>query len=104
MGRRRRVVNVLLDTHTLLWLVSSPAQVEAAAMAELIKPETHVVVSAASAWEIAIKTRIGRLDGEALLSAWPDIIVGMSAVEMTVAYADAILAVLLLNRISQRLD
>src|SRR3546814_19389268 len=92
MGRRRRVVNVLLDTHTLLWLVSSPAQVEAAAMAELIKPETHVVVSAASAWEIAIKTRIGRLDGEALLSAWPDIIAGMSAVELPIESADAILA------------
>lgn len=92
MGRRRRVVNVLLDTHTLLWLVSAPAEVEAAAMAELIKPETHVVVSAASAWEIAIKTRIGRLDGEALLSAWPDIIAGMSAVELPIESADAILA------------
>lgn len=61
-------------------------------MAELIKPETHVVVSAASAWEIAIKTRIGRLDGEALLSAWPDIIAGMSAVELPIESADAILA------------
>jgi PIN domain nuclease of toxin-antitoxin system len=49
-------------------------------------------VSAASAWEIAIKTRLGRLDGESLLSAWSDIIDDMAASELAIESADAIFA------------
>jgi PIN domain nuclease of toxin-antitoxin system len=85
-------VNILLDTHTLLWLVSSPTEIGAPAMAVLSNPDTDVWVSAASAWEVAIKTRIGRLDGEALLSGWPDIITKMRADELPIDSADAILA------------
>jgi PIN domain nuclease of toxin-antitoxin system len=85
-------VNVLLDTHTLLWLVSTPSDVDAAALAVLASPTTNVWVTAASAWEIAIKTRLGRIDGEALLSAWGDIIAGMSTTELPIESPDAILA------------
>lgn len=92
MGRCRGEVNILLDTHTLLWLVSSPTEIDADALAAVSKPETRVWVSAASAWEIAIKTRIGRLDGEALLSSWSDVIGGMSTDELAIESADAILA------------
>jgi len=85
-------VNVLLDTHTLLWLVSTPSDVEASALAIVSDPNTSVWVTAASAWEVAIKTRLGRLDGEALLLAWSDIIADMSAAELPIDSADAILA------------
>jgi PIN domain nuclease of toxin-antitoxin system len=85
-------VNVLLDTHTLLWLVSAPSDVDASALAVLADPNTNVWVTAASAWEIAIKTRLGRLDGEALLSAWADVIAGMSTTELPIESPDAILA------------
>jgi PIN domain nuclease of toxin-antitoxin system len=92
MGRRRRHVNVLLDTNTLLWLVSSPAELESSTLTVLSNPDTGVWVTAASAWEIAIKTRIGRLDGEALLSAWSEITANMSTTELPIESADAILA------------
>jgi PIN domain nuclease of toxin-antitoxin system len=85
-------VNVLLDTHTLLWLVSSPAELDSSTLAVLSNPDTNVWVTAASAWEIAIKTRIGRLNGEALLSAWSDITANMSTAELPIESADAILA------------
>lgn len=85
-------MNVLLDTHTLLWLVSTPSEVDASAMAVLADPNTNLWVTAASAWEIAIKTRLGRLDGEALLSAWADIIADMSTAELPIESSDAILA------------
>ncbi|MDT5103098.1 MAG: hypothetical protein QOI25_611 [Mycobacterium sp.] len=39
----------------------------------LAEASCTVWVSAASAWEIAIKARLGRLDGEPLLSAWSHI-------------------------------
>jgi PIN domain nuclease of toxin-antitoxin system len=85
-------VNVLLDTHTLLWLVSAPSDVDASALAVIADPNTSVWVTAASAWEIAIKTRPGRLDGEALLSAWADIMADMSTTELPIESPDAILA------------
>jgi PIN domain nuclease of toxin-antitoxin system len=88
----RRVVNVLLDTHTLLWLVSTPSDVDASTLAVLGDPNTNLWVTAASAWEIAIKTRLGRLDGEALLSAWPDILADMSTIELPIESSDTILA------------
>ncbi len=85
-------MNVLLDTHILLWLVSSPSEVDASALAVIADPNTSVRVTAASAWEIAIKTRLGRLDGEALLSAWADIMSDMSTIELAIESPDAILA------------
>jgi PIN domain nuclease of toxin-antitoxin system len=85
-------VNVLLDTNTLLWLVSTPSGVDASALAVIADPNTNLWVTAASAWEIAIKTRLGRLDGEALLSAWADIIADMSTTELPIESPDAILA------------
>lgn len=91
MGRPPRV-NVLLDTHTLLWLVSSPATLDTDALATLTDPATSVWVTAAAAWEIAIKTQLGRLDGSTLLSAWADIMADMSTTELAIDSADAILA------------
>jgi PIN domain nuclease of toxin-antitoxin system len=56
-------VKVLLDTHVVLWAVLAPAELSREA-AEIIADEANVVlVSAASAWEIATKVRIGKLPG-----------------------------------------
>lgn len=85
-------MNVLLDTHTLLWLVSDPSQVAAPTLTVLTNPATNVWVTAASAWEISIKTRLGRLDGDAFLSAWADILADMSTSELPIESPDAILA------------
>ena len=83
---------ILLDTHVLLWLVSAPDLVAAAAREALADPAREVAVSAVSAWEIAIKTRLGRLEGEPLLAAWPDIVAAMALTELTIEAADAIMA------------
>jgi PIN domain nuclease of toxin-antitoxin system len=85
-------LNVLLDTNTLLWLASAPSDLDPSALAIMTDPNTNVWVTAASAWEIAIKTRLGRLDGEALLSAWADIISDMGTTELPIESSDAILA------------
>ncbi|QZA07088.1 type II toxin-antitoxin system VapC family toxin [Mycolicibacter heraklionensis] len=85
-------MNILLDTHTLLWLVSKPSHLEAEALAILSDPGTSIWVTAASAWEIATKTRLGSLDGAALLSTWTDVVADMSSTELAIDSADAILA------------
>lgn len=83
---------VLLDTSALLRLVSAPEKLSDAARAVLREPSTAVWVSAASAWEIAIKTRLGRLDGNPLLSAWREVIADMTATDLPIKAEDTILA------------
>jgi PIN domain nuclease of toxin-antitoxin system len=83
---------ILLDTNILLWLVTTPEKVSVVAREVLTESATEVIVSAASAWEIAIKTRLGRLDGDPLLSAWSDIMADMTATELPIDAGDTILA------------
>lgn len=53
-------MSLLLDTCTLLWLARGDAQISAR-QRSAIAAESDVWVSAASAWEIAIKHAMGRL-------------------------------------------
>jgi PIN domain nuclease of toxin-antitoxin system len=56
-------ITVLLDTHALLWWLTDDPSLSQRAK-ELIKdPDNKVLVSSASAWEIATKYRIGKLPG-----------------------------------------
>jgi PIN domain nuclease of toxin-antitoxin system len=56
-------MKVLLDTHVLLWATLSPGSLSLTA-SEIIADEVNIImVSAASAWEIATKVRIGKLPG-----------------------------------------
>jgi PIN domain nuclease of toxin-antitoxin system len=52
-------VNLLLDTHVLIWWDEGRKLTAAARRA--IEEADNVYVSAASAWEVAIKTGLGRL-------------------------------------------
>jgi len=60
-------VKVLLDTHALLWAVLSPTSLSPQAAGMIADEANIVIVSAASAWEIATKVRIGRLAGAEVL-------------------------------------
>jgi len=86
------VTSILLDTNALLWLVTAPDRLPSQAREVLSDRSNELFVSAASAWEIAIKTRIGRFDGDALLSVWNDTLDGMSATDLPIDSADAVTA------------
>ena len=53
---------VLLDTHILLWALDAPQRLQRDVVAQIESPETTVYFSAASIWEIAIKTALGKVD------------------------------------------
>jgi len=62
-------VKVLLDTHTLIWATVNPTRLSREATAIIADPFAEILVSAASAWEIATKVRLGKLpESEALES------------------------------------
>lgn len=54
-------MTLLLDTHALLWWLFDDPKLSQAARTAIAMPSCEVLVSAASAWEIATKHRIGKL-------------------------------------------
>ena len=52
----------LLDTHTFLWTVSGSENIPETTRTAIKSQENEVYVSSVSLWEIAIKSRIGKLD------------------------------------------
>jgi PIN domain nuclease of toxin-antitoxin system len=65
-------LRVLLDSHTLLWWILDHPALTPAAREAISGTENTVLVSAASAWELAIKFRAGRLPEAAdLVSNFP---------------------------------
>ncbi len=62
-------MRLLLDTHALLWWLSSDPSLSPAAREAIARPDADVAVSAASAWEISIKTALGKLTAPGDLEA-----------------------------------
>ena len=55
-------MNLLLDTHVLLWWLDDNPALSERARIVIADPENLVLVSAAVIWEIRIKQSIGKLD------------------------------------------
>jgi PIN domain nuclease of toxin-antitoxin system len=62
-------VRLLIDTHALLWWLSDDPSLSRAARKAMAETSNVLLVSAASAWEIATKVRLGRLPGAEELAA-----------------------------------
>jgi len=60
-------VQLLLDTHAFLWWLAGDEALSAAARTEIADEGNDIFVSAASAWEIATKHRIGKLPNVAAI-------------------------------------
>jgi PIN domain nuclease of toxin-antitoxin system len=54
-------LRLLLDTHVLLWAMGDPGELSDQARGAIVDPDNHVLVSAASTWEMAIKGARGKL-------------------------------------------
>lgn len=61
-------MNLLLDSHALLWSFASPARLSLPARDAILDPHHRIYVSAASIWELSIKEKLGKIDAKGLLS------------------------------------
>lgn len=61
-------MDLLLDTHAFLWWIAGDPALSQAARTAIGDESNAVFVSAASAWEIATKFRIGKLPGVAAVA------------------------------------
>jgi len=55
-------MNLLLDTHALIWFINGDNQLPDKSIKLICNLETKCFVSIASIWEIAIKFSLGKLD------------------------------------------
>ena len=62
-------MRALLDTHALLWWLSDDPALTRTARKIIAETKNILIASAASAWEIAIKVRLGKLPTAADLAA-----------------------------------
>lgn len=86
-------LSALLDTHVLLWALAQPERLSARARALLEDPDTRLLVSAASAWEIATKYRLGKLPGaEPLVAGYAAHLSALGAHELPMTAAHALRA------------
>ena len=84
-------MRLLLDTHAFLWWLANDRRLSREARRAIEDPANAVLVSAASAWEIAIKAGLGRLDlPEPPKTYVPDRIARSGFVELPVSVAHAV--------------
>ncbi len=86
-------MNLLLDTHALLWFLGDDPRLRPSALELLVDPLNDVFVSAASAWEIAIKAGLGKLPVPPNIAEWlPAQLVAnrLTPLAITVAHAAGI--------------
>ena len=83
-------MRLLLDTHAFIWWVEGNSRLSPLARRSIGDEENDVLVSAATAWEIATKHRLGKLLGaEALALDVAGEIAGQGFQELAITVADA---------------
>jgi PIN domain nuclease of toxin-antitoxin system len=83
------MAGLLLDTHVVLWWLDDPRQIAAVAREAIADGRNDVFVSAASAWEIAIKAALGKLHAPDDFATVVDE-AGFTALPITVHHALAV--------------
>jgi Uncharacterized protein conserved in bacteria len=82
-------VRLLLDTHLLLWAVANSARLPREARELLEDDNNDVYYSAASIWEIAIKSSLRRKDFRVDLTQFMHVLPEMNLLELPITAAHA---------------
>lgn len=83
-------MRLLLDTHTFLWWLIDSARLSRVAYRAIADEGNDILVSAATAWEITTKYRLGRLpEGAAAALDVTASIAGQGFEELAISVADA---------------
>ena len=83
-------MSYLIDTHILLWWVFDNPKLDESSRAIIANPDHLIIVSSATAWEIATKYRIGKLSkAKNLVENYEQVLsqAGFSELPITTAHA-----------------
>ena len=85
-------MRLLIDTHALIWAVEEPARLGSAARAAMQNPANDLIVSVSTAWEISIKSGLGKLRLSGPFRPWIEQTIadlGADLLSITIEHADA---------------
>ena len=86
-------MSYLIDTHILLWWLFDDPKLDESIRFLLRNPTHPILTSAATAWEIATKYRIGKLpEAQLLVEHYPAILIKAQFIELPVTAAHALKA------------
>ena len=84
---------LLLDTHALLWWLQDNPRLSDNARRAIAEPTRRVMVSAASAWEMATKVRLGKFpEAQPLIAQFPMLLRKERFQELPISSAHALTA------------
>lgn len=88
----------MLDTHVLLWWLQDNSRLGQRARSFIADPDSQILISIATPWEISVKHRIGKMDdsGAAVMDALID--QGMTIVNLKPAHLKVLEAMPLHHR------
>ena len=83
-------MRILLDTHTFLWWLTESSRLSDTVRRTIFDPSVEKLISAATAWEITTKHRLGKLpDADPIASDIPGAIAAQGFKELPLSVADA---------------
>jgi PIN domain nuclease of toxin-antitoxin system len=86
-------MSYLLDTHILLWWIFDDPKLDTDCRDIIRNPDHRILVSSASAWEIATKYRIGKLpEAKQLVKEYPQTLDKAKFIELAITAAHALRA------------
>ena len=85
-------MKVLIDTHALIWWLEGSKRLTGRALSILSNSNHMVLVSAASAWELAIKVALGKLSAAGLVTNLPSHISEEGFIEQPITVEHAVRA------------
>lgn len=99
-------MRLLLDTHALIWWLEGSKRLSQGARRAISEEENEILVSAASAWEIATKHRLGKLPSvdQAFAADISGGIASQGFTELAISVADATRAGALPGRLRDPFD
>jgi len=81
-------LRLLIDTHIFLWACDEPGRINEFARRAIATSANIVLVSAASAWEIAIKAASGKLDFP--VERWEEMAANLGFITLPISAAHAL--------------
>lgn len=86
-------MSYLIDTHILLWWLFDDPKLSNQCRDIIRNPDCRIIVSSATAWEIATKYRIGKLpEAEQLVTEYSQILHQAKFIELAITTAHALRA------------
>jgi PIN domain nuclease of toxin-antitoxin system len=81
----------ILDTHVFLWSIANTKELSKDVIKVIKNPDNEIYISSVTLWEIAIKTRIGKLDIEGTsIDEIPSIIEKLEYSQISMTSEDAL--------------